>query len=130
MPMKRSPILPTFLTLSILNCPLPATAEPPPGHPSASQAMEILMPDSPVRSEAIFHQGQVLSATNANQFTYLEVQEGDGIQWIAVPLMTVQLGSHIRYGDGRVMTNFYSRLLQRNFPHITFVKELTVEPEH
>lgn len=104
-----------------------ALSEPPPGHPSSSQAMEILMSGSPTRSEELPHQGEVLSAINANQFTYLEIQEESSVQWIAVPLMAVTPGSSIRYGNGRVMTNFYSRLLQRNFPRITFVKDLVVE---
>lgn len=107
--------------------PISALAEPLPEHPSSSQVMEILMPDSPSRSEELPHQGEVLSAINANQFTYLEVQKESGVQWIAVPLMAVTPGSSIRYDDGRVMTNFYSRLLQHNFPRLTFVRKLMVE---
>lgn len=109
---------------------LPAVAEPPHGHPSANQAMDILMPGSPARSEELRHQGQVRSTTNTNQFTYLEVEGASGIQWIAVPRQEIRIGSIIHYGDGRVMTNFYSKLIQRNFLRITFIKELTVEAEH
>lgn len=119
----------TLLILAALNCPSLAQAEPPSGHPSANQAMEILIPTSPSQTEELHHHGQVLSATNANQFTYLEVTGASGIQWIAVPLTVIQPGSHIRYGDGRVMDNFYSRLLRRTFPSITFVRNLTVVTE-
>lgn len=40
--------------------------------------------------------------------------------------MVVKPGSTIRYEDGAVMTNFYSKLLKHTFPQVIFVGYVAV----
>lgn len=102
-----------------------AQAAPPPGHPSASQALGILMPNQP-GSKDLSQSGEVLSTMDANEFTYIEVKRTDVVEWIAVPLMSIQPGSTLRYEEGIVMADFYSKLLKRTFPSVRFVGQIEV----
>ncbi len=103
-----------------------AAAAPPPGHPSPAQAMEMLMPDKAPAPSELPNQGKVLSSTDANDFTYIEVERAGTTEWIAAPKMAVKPGSTIRYEEGSVMTNFYSKLLQRTFSRVLFVGHVAV----
>ncbi len=103
-----------------------AFAAPPPGHPSPAQAREILMPDKPPVPADLPNRGKVVSSMDANEFTYIEVARDDGgREWIAAPKMALKAGSTIRYEDGSVMTNFYSKLLKRAFPSVMFVGQVS-----
>ena len=103
-----------------------ALAAPPPGHPSPAQAMDLLMPDKPPVPAELPNQGRVISSMDANDFTYLEVERSGAIEWIAAPKMAVKPGSTIRYEEGSVMTDFYSKLLKRTFPSVMFVGHVAV----
>jgi hypothetical protein len=113
------------LSLALGACTL-AQAAPPPGHPSASQALGILMPNKP-EGKDLSQAGQVLSTMDANEFTYIEVKRADAVEWIAVPLMAIKPGSTIRYEEGIVMADFYSKLLKRTFPSVRFVGQIEVK---
>ena len=113
-----------FLSL-VLGGAAPLLAAPPPGHPSAAQAIDLLLPTKPA-SKDLTLQGQVMSTLDANEFTYIEVQRADRAEWIAVPLMALKPGSTIRYEEGIVMADFYSKLLQRTFPSVRFVGQIEV----
>jgi hypothetical protein len=106
-----------------------ALAAPPPGHPSPAQAMDMLMPDKPPAPAELPNQGRVLSSMDANDFTYIEVERGGAAEWIAAPKMVVKPGSTIRYEDGSVMTDFYSKLLKRTFRSVMFVGHVAVVAE-
>lgn len=103
-----------------------AMAAPPPGHPSPEQARDMLMPDKPPAAAELPNQGKVVSSIDANDFTYIEVDRGGRTEWIAAPRMALKAGSTIRYEDGSVMTDFYSKLLKRNFPSVMFVGHVAV----
>jgi hypothetical protein len=102
-------------------------AAPPPGHPGAREAVEMLgVPVSPdVSASALPHVGTVRTARDSNAFTFIEVEieigDGRGTRWIAAPLMQIAPGDKIRFDDGRLMRNFYSRKHQITFDAITFV---------
>ena len=97
----------------------PAVASPPPGHPSAERAMEML--GVPAGGETDRH-GRVVQAIDSNAFTYLElVDEAGDRRWLATPKGVYPLGSLVAYGAGRSVTHFYSRRLQRTFPEVLFV---------
>lgn len=98
-----------------------ALAAPPPGHPSPAQAADLLMPDKPPAPAELPNQGKVLSSIDANDFTYIEVERAGAAEWIATSKMALKPGSTIRYEEGSVMTNFYSKLLMRTFPRVMFV---------
>lgn len=118
--MKR--VLPLFVLLTAAS----ALAAPPPGHPSPAQTMDLLMPDKPPVPSELPNQGKVISSMDANDFTYIEVERGSTAEWIAAPKMAVKPGSTIRYEDGSVMTNFYSKLLKRTFSSVMFVGYVAV----
>jgi hypothetical protein len=104
-----------------------AVAAPPPGHPSPAQASEMLMPDKPPTPGELPNRGKVLGSMDANEFTYIEVARDDGRrEWIAGPKMALKAGSTIRYEEGSVMANFYSKLLKRTFPSVMFVGHISV----
>jgi hypothetical protein len=106
-----------------------ALAAPPPGHPSPAQAMDILMPDKPPAPSELPNQGKVVSSVDANEFTYIEVDRAGAVEWIAAPKMAVKPGSTIRYEEGSVMNDFYSKLLKRTFSSVMFVGQVAVTGE-
>jgi hypothetical protein len=118
--MKR--LLPLFIAIVAGS----SFAAPPSGHSSPVQAMDLLMPEKPPASAELPNQGKVISSTDANDFTYIEVERGGTAEWIAAPKLVVKPGSTIRYEDGSVMTNFYSKLLKRTFSSVMFVGHVTV----
>lgn len=103
-----------------------APAAPPPGHPSPAQAADMLMPDKPPAPAELPNQGKVLSSIDANDFTYIEVERAGAVEWIAASRMALKPGATIRYEDGSVMSNFYSKLLKRTFPSVMFVGHVAV----
>jgi len=69
----------------------------------------------------------VVSTIDSGGYTYVEAQQGDKTVWLAAPKTTVKKGDTIRYAnDGAIMTNFYSKTLDREFPKILFVGEVQV----
>jgi hypothetical protein len=107
-----------------------AVAEPPPGHPSPAQARDMLLPEKAPRPAELPNQGKVVSFLHANEFTYVEVarQPGSATEWIAVEKQEFKVGSMIRFDDGAVMQNFYSKLLKRTFPSVMFVDYVAPAP--
>lgn len=112
-----------LLALSAMTATL---AAPPPGHPSPEQARDMLMAEKPPAPSELPNQGKVLTSIDANDFTYIEVEHGGAREWIAAPKMAIKPGSTIRYEEGSIMTNFYSKLLQRTFPTVMFVGHVAV----
>ncbi len=102
-----------------------ALAEPPPGHPSVDQAQQAMeLPDN----EPLTYRGQVLQVIPSNDYTYLEVSTGEGKKlWLAAPRTEVAPQAWIRYGNGTVMHNFFSRKHQRTFDEVMFVERIAVD---
>lgn len=102
-----------------------ATAAPPPGHPTpheAGQALGFARPNYELTRE-----GEVLQAIDSNDYTYVEVREAGGKRWLATTRTPLVVGSRVRYGEGVTMVKFYSKVLKKTFPEITFVQG--VEPK-
>ncbi len=72
--------------------------------------------------------GKVVSFINTDQYTYIEVSQGKGKEtvWLASTTVAVKKGDQIRFDDGMVMTNFYSKTLKRTFPKVLFVSKVVV----
>lgn len=115
-------LLPLLAGLAVAS----ALAAQPPGHPSPTQAMDLLMADKPPAPAALPNEGKVVSTLDANEFTYIEVARGGAVEWLAAPLMAIKPGSTIRYEEGSPMSNFYSKLLKRTFPQLLFVGHVAV----
>lgn len=119
--------MPLVLCLA-MGAAVPALSAPPPGHPSPGQAMEMMVPDQP-GSKELRHEGKVLRTLDANEFTYVEVSRAGALEWLAAPLMPIKPGSTVRFEEGSVMTNFYSKLLERTFTSVRFVGAIVVAAE-
>lgn len=92
------------------------------GHPTPDAAT-LLTPKAPIEMS---RSGKVVSRIDASEYTYAEVNENGKKFWLAAPRTEIKEGDNVRYPDGAVMVNFYSKLLQRTFPSIIFVDAIEV----
>lgn len=109
--------------IATLGLALAAFAAPPAGHPSPEAAMQMMHPDKPIE---LSRSGTVVSHIDANEYTYLEVNENGSKTWLAAPRVVLKDGDKVRFSDGVAMRDFYSKMLKRTFPAITFVDAVEV----
>lgn len=107
------------LALSIFSA--AAVAATPPGHPTAPQGAA-----GGQSAASLPNKGKVVSTIDTGMYTYIEVSSGKEKVWIAVTSMPVKKGDTIAYDNGAVMTNFYSKTLNRTFPQVIFVGRAAV----
>jgi hypothetical protein len=74
------------------------------------------------------HKIKVLQALQANNYTYLQVDENGVQEWIAIPRREVEVGGTYYYGGGMVMENFKSKDLDRVFPTLLLVDGIQATP--
>jgi hypothetical protein len=74
-------------------------------------------------------EGTVVSSLNAESYTYVEVSKNNQNIWIVGPLVAVKPGNHVRFEEGALMNSFYSKQLDRTFPEVMFVQDITVIAE-
>ena len=102
----------------------PAAAGPPPGHPEAHRVPQILgLPDD---GAPLVHEGRVVQALPSNRFSYLLVESAGRRHWLAAPRVEVGPETRIRFPEGRLMRNFYSKVLERTFESVLFVSRVQV----
>ena len=70
--------------------------------------------------------GTVVNTAQTEIYTYVEVEKDGRKMWLAAPRQEVKPGDTVRFDDGMMMTNFYSKALQRTFPSIMFVQQVVV----
>ncbi len=63
---------------------------------------------------------------DSGAYAYIEVSTKEGVRWLAAPRMPLKQGDQIRYSEGVVMSNFYSKQLKHQFALILFVSQLVV----
>lgn len=68
--------------------------------------------------------GKVLEVIDTAMYTYLQVSGNDGPVWIAATKTSIAKGTTINYPDGVVMSNFYSKSLNRTFDKIIFLDKV------
>jgi hypothetical protein len=120
---------PLIIALSLIAGSAAVRAAPPLDHPGAEKAIDALgIRDSGAPATALPHGGIVISSTDANSFTYLEVRDDETgkPRWLAVPRHTFKPGDRVRFDEGGLMTNFFSRKLNVTFESILFVKRIVV----
>ena len=148
--MKHTALITALLVLSLSACdkkpsetpfvpdpvatPAPSSALPI-GHPQvkangmdtmgATGAMGNLPTINSATPEAL-HKATVVSIINVPQFTYIEIGEGKQTEWLATGTVAVKKGDVIQFEGGSTMTNFKSKVLNRTFPIITLVNQVTV----
>lgn len=82
-----------------------------------------------VACTAVAGEGKVVSSINTDMYVYVEVAQDGKNVWIAGPMVALKPGNLVRYDDGAMMTNFYSKQLQRTFPSVMFVQRVVVTAE-
>lgn len=70
--------------------------------------------------------GEVKTVANAGGYSYLEIAQGEGTVWLAVPETTVQAGDKVSWNGGMTMRNFEAKSLGRTFPEIIFADAIRV----
>jgi hypothetical protein len=96
-------------------------------HPTVAEAADML--NIQAAPAALPNQGRVLSTIPSNAYTYIEVEHEGKTQWLAAPQVALEKGALIRYGEGAIMTNFYSKKLDREFPEVLFLGGVQVVTE-
>lgn len=70
--------------------------------------------------------GKVLDVIETSMYTYIQVATDKGAIWLAASKTTIAKGVTIGYGNGAVMTNFYSKSLNKTFDTIIFLDKVEV----
>ncbi|HEY0720192.1 MAG TPA: hypothetical protein VGE50_02950 [Gammaproteobacteria bacterium] len=94
-------------------------AAPPAGHPTVEQAGQALK--LPPTDAELNNEGKVLQTISSNEYVYIEVSSAGRKRWLAAPATELKSGDTIRFPNGTLMSNFYSKRLQRNFDEVLFV---------
>lgn len=118
--------LPLVAALLLL-APEAALPAPPPGHPSPGAAMQLIRPDAE-HSAALRRTGVALDSIDANEYTYIEVDEAGKNYWIATARMKIMRGDLVQFAEGVTMEQFYSKLLKRTFQSVMFVDSVSTMP--
>jgi hypothetical protein len=114
----------TFPILFSLVLSMPAlAADSAPANPHAGMDMKNI----PAHKMVLSQSGTVLSTLNVPSYSYVEVSKNKKTIWLAAATSTVKKGDKVKFDDGMVMTNFYSKSLKRTFPSIVFVNSLVVD---
>lgn len=70
--------------------------------------------------------GKVIETMDVDNYTYLQVDNGNGMRvWAAVAKTPVKVGDEVEIDGGMIMQNFTSKTLDRTFPAIIFAQGLT-----
>lgn len=77
--------------------------------------------EAAVIKEADARTGMVLEAIDVEGYTYIRLDKQGEELWLAGPPTDVAKGELITYAGEAVMSNFYSKTLDRTFPTILFV---------
>jgi hypothetical protein len=70
------------------------------------------------------NQGEVKSVTAAGGYTYLEINQGGNVVWLAAPEVAVKAGDKVQWDGGSVMQNFTAKSLGRTFDSIIFAGQV------
>lgn len=119
-----NPIRWVLVTALVLIAPMVAMAAPPPGHPNTDEAAKIL--NLPESGQHLPYAGRVEEAFDSNNYTYIKVNTEKGPLWLAAPRVELMPGADIRFGQGTLMRNWYSKVHKRSFEQILFVPEVVV----
>lgn len=66
------------------------------------------------------NQGELRSVTAAGGYSFLEVDQGGAVVWVAAPETALKAGDKVRWDGGTVMQNFTAKSLGRTFDSIIF----------
>jgi hypothetical protein len=72
--------------------------------------------------------GTVTQAIDVREYTYVEINTGDGLVWVAGPVTDVRAGDSVEVPRGIEMIDFTSTVLDRTFDKIQLVHVIRVKP--
>lgn len=72
------------------------------------------------------NQGKVLDTMDASIYTYIQVTTAKDPVWLAASRTKVAKGATIRYPNGAMMNNFYSKSLNRTFDTLIMIDKIEV----
>ena len=78
---------------------------------------------------AATHSAKVIEALNSGGYTYIKVQEGSEIYWIAMSQRVTKKGETIEYNEQGWMQDFHSKTLNRTFDKILFASDASTASE-
>ncbi len=91
--------------------------------PAAKTPEQLLSP-----AQGIFA-GKVTQTMDVSQYTYMEVNTGDVLVWIAGPVTQVKVGDTVEVSNGIQMIDFRSSTLDRTFDEIHLVSAIRVKSQ-
>jgi hypothetical protein len=71
--------------------------------------------------------GTVTQTMDVAQYTYVEVDTGNGLIWAAGPVTPVKVGDSVELPNAMSMTNFHSSALDRTFDVIHLAPAIQVK---
>ncbi|NOT85189.1 MAG: hypothetical protein HOP02_10535 [Methylococcaceae bacterium] len=89
--------------------------ELPAGHPPINKDKMV------VPSVGLTQKAKVISIINVPQYTYIEISQNNESHWLAAPTVDVKKDDRVEFDEGMIMTDFYSKTLDRTFANIAFV---------
>jgi hypothetical protein len=98
--------------------PIPGAADGNNGMPAGHPPMPT-GPDAPATADAsVTITGPVLETMDVPEYTYMRVKSGVGDTWVAVTKTPVAVGDVVTVSQSLVMTDFFSKGLNRTFPKL------------
>ena len=73
--------------------------------------------------------GNVTQTMDVTQYTYVEIDTGEGLIWVAGPVTEVKVGDAVEVPSGIQMVNFRSSTLDRTFDKIRLVSAIQVKSQ-
>jgi hypothetical protein len=70
--------------------------------------------------ERVAVQGKVLETIDASSYTYVNVDTGEGTQWVAIPGADFEVGEEVSFAGGMEMKDLESKTLGRTFDSVVF----------
>ena len=94
------------------------------GPPSAAKTSE--HPFLPAQGNIA---GKITQTMDVSQYTYVEIDTGDALVWVAGPVTQVKVGDAVEVSGGVPMANFHSSTLDRTFEKIHLVSAIRVKSQ-
>ena len=89
-----------------------------------AEAKQVELSQRQAQQRVLPNEAAIVQHIKASAYSYLVVKREDGLSaWLAAPVTDLPVGTRIRFPNGVVMRNFFSKELKRNFPAIMFVGE-------
>jgi len=136
--MKHAILVTAIFSLTLAACEKKPSQEPfvptpvfessgtlPPGHPPVNSADQQKQSDAPAEGQT--QTAVVVSTIDIPQFTYIEVKQNNKTRWLAATTIATKKGEVLQFDSGSTIPDFKSKILNRSFPNMTFVNNVSVK---